>query len=192
MKPPELNQWQSILLGILIGAVIIAAAFVISLPDRSVPLKLLPTLTQAPVLVHVSGAVKSPGVVQVIPGSRVQDVINAAGGFLPEADQNRANLAAVVIDGQKIQIPVMGEEKEPDTKSASKSLSGETESTLISLNTASQKELESLPGIGQEKAKDIIAEREKRGGFQSVDDLLQIDGFSAKLMEQIKPLVYIE
>lgn len=193
MKPPELSQWQSIALGIVVGAAVMAAALLISLPDRTVPLTLLPTSTPSPLVIYLTGEVKTPGVLRVSPGSRVQDVVDASGGLLPDADLKQVNLAALVADGQKIDIPKIGQSIPQAGKSAAKITStGENSTSKISLNKASQKELESLPGIGEEKARDILAVREKNGGFQSVDDLLSIDGISEKLMEQIRPYLYIE
>jgi competence protein ComEA len=170
-----------------------AAALLISLPDRTIPLSLLPTLTPSPLVIYVTGEIKSPGVIQVSPGSRVQDVVTASGGLLPEADIQQINLAAQVSDGQKINIPRLGQQAAQTSKSASKNPAPDANGiSQISLNQASQKELESLPGIGEEKARAILAEREKRGGFQSVDDLLEINGFSQKLIDQIRPYLYIE
>jgi competence protein ComEA len=193
MKPPELNQWQSIALGIVVGAAVMAAALLISLPDRTVPLTLLPTSTPSPLVVYLTGEVKTPGVLRVPSGSRVKDVVDASGGLLPDADLKQINLAALVMDGQKIEIPMIGQPVSQTDKSTAKgSAASDITTPKISLNKASQKDLESLPGIGEEKAKDIIAEREKSGGFQSVDDLLSIAGISEKLMEQIRPYLYIE
>jgi len=170
-----------------------AAALLISLPDRTVPLSLLPTFTPSPLVIYMTGEVKSPGVLQVPPGSRVQDVVTAAGGLMPEADLEQINLAAPVTDGQKIHIPRIGQPVVQTSKTTSINSSPETSQTIqISLNKATQKELESLPGIGVEKASDIITEREKRGGFHSVDDLLGINGFSQKLIDQIRPYLYID
>ncbi len=190
MKPPELNQWQSIALGVVAGAAIMAAAFVVTLPDRTIPLTILPTATPSPLVVYITGAVKSPGVFHVQPGSRIQDVIEASGGYLEGADLQRINLAAPVSDGQRIDIPLTGI---VETRVQAKSTEINSAEILnVSLNTASQKELESLPGIGVEKASKILAEREKRGRFLKIDDLLEIDGFSQKLVEQIRPYLYIE
>ncbi|BCY18836.1 hypothetical protein hrd7_26850 [Leptolinea sp. HRD-7] len=193
MKYRELNQWQSIALGFVTGAAIMAAAFVVTLPDRSVPLTLLPTATPSLLKIYITGAIKSPGVFEVPPGSRIQNVIEASGGLLQEADLQTLNLAAAVSDGQRIDIPFQS-----GTEDKKSSVSG-TPIDLnvggiqnIPLNRASQKELESLPGIGEEKASKILEERNKRGRFQSIDDLLEIDGFSQKLVNQIRPYLYID
>jgi competence protein ComEA len=141
----------------------------------------------------VTGEVKSAGVYHLSPGSRVQDAIEASGGALADADLHLVNLAALVADGQKIEIPKIGQSIAQTSKSIDKNSSAGTDSTpRISLNKATQKELESLPGIGEEKAKSIIAAREIKNSFQSVDDLLSIDGITPKLLEQIRPYLYIE
>lgn len=170
-----------------------AAALLISLPDRTVPLTLLPTASPAPLVVYVTGEVKSAGVYHLAPGSRVQDVIEASGGLLPDADLQQINLAAQLVDGQKIDVPKIGQSIAQASKSVDKNISSDTGSTLrISLNKATQKELESLPGIGEEKAKSIISARELNGMFQTVDELLNIDGITPKLLEQIRSYLYIE
>jgi len=190
MKQPELKTWQSLSLGILIGSVIMAAALLISLPDRKTPLTMLPTSTPAKLVVHISGGVNQEGVIEIHQKSRIKDAIQAAGGLNSEADVTQINLAAYVVDGQKIQIPVQGEKIHLDTTSVSKSIPDEI--GLISINTASQKELEKLPGIGEEKAKAIINERETRGKFLTFDELASIPGITSKIIEQIRPYLVFD
>ena len=167
-----------------------AAAFVVTLPDRTVPLTILPTATPSPLVVYITGAVKNPGVFHVQPGSRIQDVIETSGGYLESANLQWINLAAPVSDGQRIDIPFSGEDSGSVLTKSIEPNAGDIQN--ISLNKASQKELESLPGIGVDKATKILTEREKRGRFQKVDDLLEIDGFSQKLVDQVRPYLYIE
>jgi competence protein ComEA len=189
MKPPELKTWQAILLGFISGAVMLAAVIYISLPDRMVPLKILPTATPAPVIVHVSGAVNKPGLYTLAPDKRLQDAINAAGGSTESADLDKVNLAAPLADGMKISIPVFGE------KATQQNVNGSvnpTEPVVIHLNTATTKDLELLPGIGVEKAAAIVTERENRGRFQSIDDLLSVAGISKNLYEQVKPFIMLD
>jgi competence protein ComEA len=190
MKQSELKTWQSLIFGIIIGAVILAAIFIISLPDRMTPLIILPTVTFSPFQVYVVGAVKIPGVVQLSRNSRIQDAINASGGVLDDADLAQLNLAALVTDGQKIFVPKIGDPKIQE--SMTNSVPNSTEKTFISLNSANQKDLEKLPGIGEEKAKAIIIEREKRGRFQSIDELSEISGITQNLINQIRPFLYID
>jgi competence protein ComEA len=189
MKPPELKTWQAILLGFIGGAVALAAAISISLPDRMVPLTMLPTNTPAPVIVHVSGAVNKPGLYTLSPENRVQDAVIAAGGTTELADLDKVNLAAPVVDGQKIDIPLIGV---PSNQQNSSGIVGASETLVIHLNTATIKDLDLLPGIGTEKAAAIIAEREKRGRFQSIDELLTIPGISKNIFEQIQPFIMLD
>ena len=189
MKPPELKTWQAILLGFVGGAVTLAAAIFISLPDKMVPLTILPTLTPAPVIVHVSGEVKQPGLLTLSPENRIQDAIMAAGGTTEFADLDKINLAAPLVDGQKISVPKIGE---PVAQQNAKDSTGTSEPMVIHLNTATAKDLELLPGIGEEKASAIVLEREKRGRFQSIDELLSISGISKNVFEQIQPFIMLD
>ncbi len=190
MKPSELKTWQSITLGIICGAVILASILLITLPDQMTPLTILPTVTVPPYQVYVIGAVRTPGVVQLTRNSRIQDAINASGGVMDDANLAQINLAAVVTDGQKIIIPKIGDP--PIQDSTTKVESSLAETPVISLNSANQQDLEKLPGIGEEKAKAIIIEREKRGRFQSIDELSEISGITRNLLNQIRPFLYID
>ncbi|RJP27450.1 MAG: hypothetical protein C4536_13930 [Actinobacteria bacterium] len=135
--------------------------------------------------VHVTGAVSHPGVVLLAEGDRVIDAIEAAGGPLTEADLEKLNLAQVVQDGQKIAVPLQGAAENPDAPGAEKT------GKKVNLNTSSQRELEELPGIGPTLAERIIAYRERKGGFSSVDELKQVSGIGDKKLEEIRDLVEI-
>jgi competence protein ComEA len=140
---------------------------------------------QLQLTVHVSGAVKYPGVVLLEKDDRVMDAIEAAGGPLPEADLEKLNLAQIVQDGQKIAVPVKGE-------SGTQSDPGQGEEKgKVNLNTADQKGLEELPGIGPTLAERIIAYREKKGGFRSVDELKQVSGIGEKKFAEIRDMIEI-
>lgn len=134
-------------------------------------------------LVHVAGQVASPGVYSLPPGSRIADAVDAAGGAIEGADLQALNLAAKVSDGQKVVVPKPGEA--PAT--------GETGTTegKVNLNTASKAQLEELPSVGPVLADRIIAYRAKRGGFTSVRQLLEVDGFGPKKFESLKDLVTV-
>lgn len=189
MKPPELNTWQAILLGFISGAAALAAVVYISLPDKMVPLAMLPTATPAPVTIHVAGAVQKPGLILLSPDSRVQDAINAAGGTLDAADLDQINLAAPVVDGQKILVPQKGASIAQQTsKSSSETKTG----LIIHLNTATAGDFELLPGIGKEKAEAIVTEREKLIRFQSIDDLLTVPGISDSIFQKIQPFIMLD
>lgn len=121
-------------------------------------------------LVQVSGAVASPGLVAAQPGDRVADLIERAGGALPGADLDALNLTLRVRDEDVVRVPFEGETL----------VSG-----LLDLNTATQAELEALPGIGPVRAQAIIAARP----LASVDDVLDRDLVPASVWEEIRTLV---
>jgi competence protein ComEA len=118
----------------------------------------------AVVVVHVSGAVLSPGVYELQEGRRVRDAIEAAGGATEQADPNALNLAALLKDGQRIEVPTLVVGRPAASTSA-------TGPKPINLNTASAAELEALPGVGEVIAQRIVTYREQAGSFASVDEL---------------------
>lgn len=146
----------------------------------------------APVVVHVAGAVLSPGVYDLPKGARVRDAVQAAGGAAGEADLNSMNLAARVNDGQKIYLAVKGEVAPGMQASAGEQfVAGSTpaEGGKVNLNTSGSAQLEDLPGIGPVLAQRIVEYRTKHNGFRSIRDLLEVDGFGPKRYESLKDLV---
>jgi competence protein ComEA len=146
------------------------------------------------VTVHVAGAVAKPGVYDLAGGARVIDAIEAAGGGAPDADLNRLNLAAKVADGQRVLVQRVGEAAPAGSASAGGSGSGggsADPSGLVNLNSATQAELEALPGIGPSLAGSIITERERRGGFRSVNELRDVRGIGEKRFADLKDKVTI-
>ncbi len=142
--------------------------------------------------VHVAGAVAKPGVYDLAAGARVIDAIEAAGGGAPDADLNRLNLAAKVADGQRVLVQRVGEAAPAGSASPGASGSGGADpSGLVSLNSATQVELEALPGIGPTLAQAIITERERRGGFRSVNELRDVRGIGEKRFADLKDKVTI-
>lgn len=137
------------------------------------------------IAVHIGGEVKKPGVYFFQPGKRVIDALNKAGGAKKNANLDAVNLARKLRDGEKIIIP--SKNSSPNQPSASSD-----ENKLINLNTATQEELESLPGIGETLAKRIIEYREKNSGFQSIEELRKIEGIGKKKFAQIKDLITVE
>jgi len=142
--------------------------------------------------VHVAGAVANPGVYDLDAGARVIDAIEAAGGGVPDADLNRLNLAAKVADGQRVLVQRVGEAAPAGSASPGGSGGGNADpSGLVSLNSATQAELEALPGIGPTLAEAIITERERRGGFRSVNELRDVRGIGEKRFADLKDKVTI-
>lgn len=137
--------------------------------------------------VQVSGAVKEPGVYQLAEGSRIFQAVELAGGLSEQADPDRINQAECVQDGQMIYIPAAGEQ-EPE-RASEDSQSGDGR---INLNTATEAELMTLPGIGAAKAGSILAWREANGGFGQIEDLMKVEGIKDGVFAKIKDSVSVD
>ena len=140
----------------------------------------------ADLVVHVAGAVHAPGVVALPNGSRVVDALARAGGARTDADLDRLNLAARVLDGQRILVPVMGAPTAPDAGG-----SAAADAVPIDLNAATVAQLDTLPGIGPTLAGAIVAERERRGGFRSVDELGEVHGIGPARLADLRARVTV-
>lgn len=145
------------------------------------------------IILHIVGAVKNPGIVKIREGSRIVDVIEAAGGIREEADTSKINLAYVVEDGQKIFIPSITDEITEETEYVT-SESGdniiidnnEGENVMVNINKATQTELETLPGIGPAMALRIIEHRDENGNFENIEDIKNVKGIGDAKYENIK------
>lgn len=137
--------------------------------------------TRRVVTVHVAGAVRSPGVVEVPAGSRVGDAIAAAGGALPVADLTRVNLAASLADGQQLVVP--------DGSAAGPA--ADAGDGRVRLNVAGAAELETLPGVGPVLAERIVAHREENGPFAVVEDLLDVPGIGEAKLAALREVVLV-
>lgn len=142
--------------------------------------------------VHIAGSVVSEGIVELEEGARVADAIDQAGGTTADANMNQVNLAYKVQDGQKIYIPNINEEEYEITED----MEGiqniyETNSDIININTATQTELELLPGIGPSTASKIIKYREENGEFKVIDDIKNVSGIGDAKFESIKDQITV-
>lgn len=144
--------------------------------------------------VHVSGEVLSPGVVEIEEGARIIDAINMAGGLSEEADISKINLAYIVEDATKINIPNINdiEENEIITIKDNNFESSEDSKVMININTASVEELQKLEGIGSSIALRIVVYRKENGKFNSIDDLRNISGIGDSKFEKIKDNIYVK
>lgn len=148
--------------------------------------------TTPPVAVHVAGAVSRPGLYRLPTGSRVADALALAGGKLPRADLDRLNLAAKLVDGQKVMVTRRGESLPVETGAAGSDgapTGGDPEP--VDLNAADLAALDSLPGIGPATARAIIEERTRRGGFRSPRDLLRVPGIGEGRFARLKDRVRV-
>jgi competence protein ComEA len=156
------------------------------------------TTTSAPaaVVAHAAGAVQAPGVYRLEPGARAADLVAAAGGAGADADLQRLNLAAPVADGERVYVPRVGEVAPapvagPSGGATGGAGEGQGVGGPVDLNTATAEELEALPGVGPAIAAAILDERERRGRFATVDDLLDVRGIGEARLEQLRDLVTV-
>lgn len=148
-------------------------------------------ITEEKLYVYVCGEVKSPGVYELEPGSRIYEAVRAAGGMTEAADEYYLNQAEVLNDGQQIYVPSK-EEIEAEEKILGKPEEIKEEgSKKVNLNTASKEELMTLTGIGEAKADSIIRYREENGGFQNPEDLMKIEGIKSGVFNKIKEQITV-
>ncbi|MDA2802927.1 helix-hairpin-helix domain-containing protein [Nocardiopsis suaedae] len=144
---------------------------------------------QGEVTVHVGGEVNDPGLVTLPAGARVADAIEEAGGVADGADTGTLNLARPLADGEQI---LVGEEYEqPPPPAPGAAPPGGGEGALIDLNTATQEQLQTLPGVGPVLAERIIAFRTEHGGFKAVEQLQEVSGIGEKRYAELKDLVQV-
>ena len=196
-----MKTWQSILFGILLGLLFSGALLLIVAPPQGKPIELSPLPTPAPLVVYITGAVARPGVYTLPRLSRVSNAIDAAGGLTPDADQSSINLAARLIDGEKIAVPkvnqpVMGTSAPPSQNkqpvSTSSSLATPSIENPLNINTATTEEFDLLPGIGPTRAADIVAYRTQHGPFKTIDGIMQVSGIGQTTFDRIKNLIYVD
>lgn len=165
--------------------------------------------TSENILVHISGAVNNEGIVELAKGSRISDAIEKAGGLKEDANLRYINLAEKLEDGVKIYIPTNEEIAKADSNNvgvtassggssssnssggSSSSSSSTSKSKKININTATQDELDSLPGIGPSTAQKIITYRKENGKFQSIEELKEVKGIGDSKFNEIKDLICI-
>lgn len=149
------------------------------------------------VVVDIKGAVANPGVYRVQKKAIIQDVITLAGGITKDADTTNLNLSKKVSNEMVITVFTKSEMKaqefvkEPIKDSATSDNKVSSESSKVSLNHASLEELETLPGIGEAKAKIIIEYREKCGDFTSIEELKNIKGIGEKVYEKLESYITV-
>ena len=147
-----------------------------------------PTATAAAsIKVYVSGAVVQPGVYTLLEDERVEDALKAAGGPLPEADLESINLAVKLRDEMQVRVPYRPESPPSGTPPVAQASSAEG----LNLNTATQAELEALPGIGPVTAGKILAYRAEHGGFRNVEELLDAKLVNRSTFEKIREAVMV-
>lgn len=184
-----------VLVGILLGLLLAGGIWLAARAPQGESVELRPAPTSEPIQVHVTGAVVRPGLYDLPEDSRVMDAVDAAGGFVAEADKNSINLAKRVEDAQKLDIPfVAGFVPDEEqgfvviTEGTPSPLAGEE---LVDINTASPEELDKLPGIGPTTAQKIIEYREVFGPFARIEDIVNVSGIGSATFENIEDLITV-
>lgn len=194
-------------LAVLVGVALVVTAFVVlrSQPEAGLvppprPARALvstaPSAVASPgsapdaptggrVVVDVAGKVRRPGVATLPAGSRVIDAIRRAGGPRKGVSLTSINLARLLVDGEQILVGTPA--ATGVAPSAASAPGAASPDALVDLNTATQEQLESLPGVGPVTAEKILAWRDEHGSFTSVDDLLEVDGIGEKTLAELAP-----
>ena len=145
------------------------------------------------IYVDVKGEVHHPGVYQMKAENRVKDLIEAAGGFTPLADNQKLNLAQLLEDQMVIVVPKKGEEVNSELAQAPTSQKKEVgKEGKVNINTATVEELKTLKGIGEKKAEAIIEYRKKNGSFKNKEELMKVRGIGKKLYESFQERVIVQ
>jgi len=151
------------------------------------------------VIIHITGAVKNPGVYQLSSTDRIIDAVKIAGGETEEANLDLINLAALLKDGQKIIVPyqIYNETGEEDNRNIYNNIekgysSSDSTSRKININIADTIILQTLPGIGSVLSERIIEYRNKNGLFGVIDDIKNVSGIAEKKYEGIKDLICVQ
>ena len=169
----------------LVGAGIAGGVFFLAnqTPNAGITI-LVPSPTPvAPIQAYITGAVSSPGVYTLQPGSRVRDLIREAGGAQPSADMVSINLARRVQDQEQLHVPF--------SSSENLTIIATPEGRLVNINVAGVDALATLPGIGEGRALAIVEYRILNGSFQRIDELLKVPGIGPITYDGLRDLVTV-
>ena len=190
-----------VLLGVMAGFVLAGVLIFVSRAPAGEPIVLQPAPTKAPVAVDVIGAVPRPGLYEFAEGARVQDAIDAAGGLLAEANVDTLNLAALLQDGQQLNIPYLNgvvPTEGPALPAATEAPiitevpTNNSGTELVNINTATLDELIALPSIGPTIAQKIIDYRTANGPFSTIEDIMNVSGIGPSTFDDIKNLITVQ
>ena len=174
----------------LVAGVAVVYGLYQALDERSAPpIVIEDAAATLPVVVEMRGEVEAPGVFELSPGARLQDAIAAAGGLTEEADLSTVNHARRLRDGELIVVlplPLPGITPMVPSTATRDASTADGSPAKVNINTATGKELEALPGVGQVIAARIVAYREQNGPFRSVDDLIHVQGISSRMIEELR------
>lgn len=170
---------------------------VINRSNNTATTKPAPNKATAKIKVQISGAIVMPGIYELNKGSRVEELVQLAGGLSADADRDKANLAKNLKDGMLISIPYKKQSRTNTTASSSRVNSpannpATSSNTTININTADAKTLQSLNGIGPVLSERITSYRQQNGRFNSKQDLLKVTGIGSKLLDKIADQITLD
>lgn len=183
-RPRALALTAVLLLVLVVAGRFLGGAGAASAPDAAVVAAPVRAEPAPPVVVHVVGAVRRPGLYRLARGQRVADAVARAGGAGPEADVGLINLAAPVADGQQVIVPARGPAGAGGPGGGSVA-----PGARVSLSTATPEQLDELPGVGPVTAQKIVDYRERHGAFTSIRELDAIPGIGPARIAQLEELV---
>lgn len=183
-----------------------------SIEEKEIQKDELEVINNEKIYVYITGEVNNPGIVVLPIGSRISDAIDYAGGVTSNADIMKINLVYMLQDGMKVNIPsskelndnpnfeyiTMGsgdEKNDNNDLNALETTNNKSESAFkisnVNINTATQTELETLPGIGPSLALKIINYRKENGKFKSIEELKNVSGIGDNKYDEIKKYIYV-
>ena len=203
------KQLINVLIGVCVGVMIGVLGMVLRQRVQPAPIQIVPpeptvtpvpTPTPGPIQVYVNGAVTHPDIYELPPDSIVETAVEAAGGFLQEANTAVVNLAQPLVDGVQVYVPFQEEEaalpvagvNQPEIIVESRTSSGLDIGGLVNINTADLDALDALPGIGPSIAQKILDYRDANGPFSSIEALMNVSGIGEAKFNQVKDVITIE
>jgi competence protein ComEA len=183
----RIDSYRWLIVALLAIPVVAGAALMFADDVNNDPDPLVLDSSSAPesdVRVYITGAVVNPGVYSLTPDLRWIDALEAAGGATPDADLASINLATRVEDEDMIVVPASG-------SAAVSAPIGTGATVIVNINTASEQELDTLPGIGEVRANRIVVSRQNDGPFAAIDDLLTRELVPSSVFEEIAPLIAV-
>jgi competence protein ComEA len=203
--PPERMRWLASAAVVVLVVLILLTSFfktntaadatlLVKADNQAAPSAspaMIPSATPTPgsrIGVDVIGAVQQPGVYYLESPARIADAIEAAGGFAPDADREKINLASHLTDGQQVRVPRVGElaQTEPDSASAA-----ESADSTVNINQADAAILDTLDGIGPATAEAIVEYRMSSGPFKQIEDIQDVKGIGPALFSKIKDQITV-
>jgi competence protein ComEA len=182
--------WTTILT--ILGTMLFTSfLFFITKPQQGHAVQLLPAPIKKEIVFDIFGAVANPGVYSLPPESRVFEAIEAAGGLLPDAYTGHLNQAAILVDEQKIEIPLLVKNENEYYTIGNIGDISSSSAGLININSAGINELIELPNIGETRATAIIDYRNENGPFSNIEDIINVSGIGSTTLDLVRDLVTI-